>query len=296
MGTIIKATGISTKDTNSSSNYHAIDASAQCLIAAGINKTDIDVIINVGVYRDKNMLEPAMAAFIQKGVGIKGDYIKGQEYNAVFSLDMLNSACGVINAIQAADSILRTKKFKYALIASSDAHPSTEAVEGFPFSCIGAALLLEYVEDESRGFKNYSFGNSKTSDTSVRGFLDFSTVEGSATNRLTIAIPYNYQPSLFKFTCDSLEDYLVSEKIDRSSIKMVTPQINDGFAKRLAAKVGVNENSVLDLYKEYGDAHSSSVSMGYHLGVEKGMFKKNDQVMFVAAGTGLSFACVTYTV
>ena len=142
MGTIIKATGICTDKSIKSSNQHAIEAGRQCVERAGIDVNNIDLVINVGIYRDQNMLEPAMAAFIQKGVGIKPDYAKDQPYRAAFSLDMMNSACGVINAIQTADAILKSRQIKYALIVSSDAHPSNKELESFPYATVGEAFEL----------------------------------------------------------------------------------------------------------------------------------------------------------
>lgn len=297
MGTIIKETALSTRKTNHSSNAHTVDAAIQCIEAAGISKTDIDIIINIGIYRDKNILEPAMAAFLQKGAGIKGDYARKQGFNAVFSFDLMNSACGIINAIQSADAILRTKRdLKYALITSADCHPSNKKNSDFPFSCVGVAMLLEYVEDETRGFSNYAFNASANTDYSVKGYLDFNINDGTATDRLTIEYPDTYNEKIFEFTSKSVNEYLSSTKLDRSSLKLIAPQIYEGFGKKLADITGIKDHTISDLYKGYGNAHTSALGMAYHLGLKSGRYNENDKILFVAAGSGLSSACATYTV
>lgn len=295
MGTIIKATGISTDKAIKSSNEHAIEAGRQCIEAAGIDNTDIDLVINVGIYRDQNMVEPAMAAFIQKGVGIKPDYIKSQPYRAAFSLDMMNSACGIINAIQTADAIFRSKQIKYALIVSSDAHPSNKDHASFPYSTVGAAMLLEYSDDQ-KGFQNFSFRNSLNTDHSVRGYLDFNNLSEPARDRLTVTVPAEYKEKLLEFASESVKEHLTSYSLNRQNLRLITPQVDEGFGRKIAKSVDIKDDAIMDLYKEYGDAHSSALTMAYHLASEQGLYNNNDNLLFVAAGTGLTSACALYTV
>tara|TARA_B110000196_G_scaffold100383_2_gene87175 strand:- start:1895 stop:2782 length:888 start_codon:yes stop_codon:yes gene_type:complete len=295
MGTIIKATGICTDKTVTSSNKNAIAAGHQCIEKAGINVNDIDLLINVGIYRDENMLEPAMAAFAQKGLGIKPDYVKSQPFNAAFSLDMMNSACGIINAIQTADALFKSRQIKYALIVSGDAHPSNKDLESFPYATVGAAMLLEYTEDQ-KGFQNFNFKHSATTEHSVRGYLDFNNLVEPAKERLTVDMPTQYKEKLLEFASESAEEYLTANNLDRQTVKLVTPQAEEGFGRKLAKTVNIKDDTLMDLYKEYGDAHSSALTMAYHLGAENGFYSNNDNLLFIAAGAGLTSACVSYTV
>jgi 3-oxoacyl-[acyl-carrier-protein] synthase-3 len=296
MGTIISATGICTNKTTNSSVDHAVEAGLACLKSAGVDVKDVDLLINVGIYRDENIGEPAMAALIQKGIGMKCDYTRGQAEQALFSVDLMNSACGLINGIQVSDSLLKIKKIKYSLIVSSDTHPSSKASEGFPFSCVGGAMLLEYVEDDTRGFKNFSFKNSKTIDHSITGYVDMSERDTEARERITINVPEDYHSEILKFTNETVSDYLSSSNVDKSNLKLITPQVYEGFGKKVAESAEVGDESIVDLYKEHGDSHSSALTMAYNEGSKKGLYKKCDQVLFVAAGAGLSAACVLYSV
>jgi 3-oxoacyl-[acyl-carrier-protein] synthase-3 len=295
MGTIIKATGISTDNAIKSSNENAVEAGRQCIEDAGIDVNDIDLVINVGIYRDENMLEPAMAAFAQKGLGIKPDYVKSQPFNAAFSLDMMNSACGIINAIQTADAMFKSRQIKYALIVSGDAHPSNKDLESFPYASIGAAMLLEH-SDDKKGFQDFNFKHSPTTEHSVRGYLDFNNLTEPAKERLTVDMPVKYKEKLLEFASESVEEYLKSYHLNRDTIKLVTPQVEAGFGHEVAKRTNIKDDAILDLYKEYGDAHSSALTMAYHLGSKKGLYNNNDNLLFIAAGAGLTSACVSYTV
>lgn len=44
----------------------AASAGMQCLGGAGIAPGDVNVLINVGVYRENNVMEPSIAALIQQ--------------------------------------------------------------------------------------------------------------------------------------------------------------------------------------------------------------------------------------
>ena len=76
MGVIIKETAISNNGYITSSIEHAVVASEACIKRAGIDRNDIDLIINIGLYREENISEPAMAPLIQKRLGINENIIK----------------------------------------------------------------------------------------------------------------------------------------------------------------------------------------------------------------------------
>ena len=89
MGTAIASTAVSTDPAIHSSIAHASTAATECLRRAGVRPEQVDLLINAGVYRDSNMAEPAMAALIQKNVGVNLDYV--EDPNPCFSFDLMNA-------------------------------------------------------------------------------------------------------------------------------------------------------------------------------------------------------------
>lgn len=296
MAISIKSTAVSTDKSIVSSITHAVEAGRQCIEQAGLLPKDIDLLINIGVYRDDNMLEPAMAAMIQKGIGIKGDYVKGQLETAAFSVDLLNGACGLLNGLQVVDSMLKTKQYKYALIVSGDAHPSNKAHADFPYTSVGSAMLLEYKASDELGFSDFSFITSPSPENSIRSFIDFTRNDEPARERLTLVVPENYEKELFAFTKASVDDYLNSLNMDRTNLKLISSQIFEGFGRHLAEGLGLKGEQIIDVFNEFGDPHTSALSLAYHIGAGKQLYQPGDQLLFVAAGSGLSVACALYTV
>ncbi len=148
MGTAIRATAVSTDPAVRSSIAHASAAAQECLERAGVTPAQVDLLINVGVFRDSNMAEPAMSALIQKEVGMNLDFVRDPSPKAGFSFDLMNGACGALNAVQVAGAFLETGSAEYVLVVSGDAHPSTAgtphpAGAEFPYATVGAAMLLE---------------------------------------------------------------------------------------------------------------------------------------------------------
>src|SRR5262245_22995012 len=144
MSVVIEQSARSAAAPHAGSIEHAVSAGQQVLEQAGIDPGEVDVLINVGVYRDGNVVEPANSALIQLGLDMHLDYEAGSG-RSTFSFDLRNGACGVLNAVHAASALLATGTAAKVLIVSSDAHPGgVEAADPirFPFTAAGAAWLL----------------------------------------------------------------------------------------------------------------------------------------------------------
>ena len=126
----------------------AVTAARVCLEEAGCPPRDLDLLINAGLYRDRNLGEPALAALIQEDIGANPeDPHLGA--HGTFSFDLANGVCGVLTALQVADGFLRSGAIRHALVVASDADPGHGLSEDFPFAAAGGALLCRWTDDES---------------------------------------------------------------------------------------------------------------------------------------------------
>ena len=107
---------------------------------------DIDLLINAGIYRDRNLGEPALAALIQEDIGANPEDPHSGTHGT-FSFDVANGACGVLTALQIVDGFLTSKTVDCAMIVASDADPGHGMSEHFPFSPVGAALLCSRTDE-----------------------------------------------------------------------------------------------------------------------------------------------------
>ncbi|MDJ0765354.1 MAG: 3-oxoacyl-[acyl-carrier-protein] synthase III C-terminal domain-containing protein [Myxococcota bacterium] len=294
MGTIINTTAIIQNNITSSLELTG-QAGIRCLEKAGVNKNDIDLLINVGVYHDENIVEPAMAPLIQQRIGISPDPVN-QETASTFCFDLYNGACGYVNALHVADATLKTGRAKHALIVSGDVHPSKIKHPAFPYSSVGAATLLSHSEDQDKGFRNFFINTSGDEYPGFEGGLLVTNCGPTGREKITLNQREDFVDHLYEFVTQSLDKYFNDHHIDTKSIRfLLSSQQAKGFAERVHTGIGLNNGSQpVDIYDEYGDPHTSALPLGFHKIVEAGTLKEHDNVLFVAAGSGLTSACALY--
>ena len=149
MGTVIDRLDVTEGrwSTRHSALHLAVASARSCLQRAGRDPDDVDLLINAGIYRDRNLAEPALAALIQEDVGANPED-PHREGHGTFSFDVANGACGVLTALQIVDGFLRSRTIECALVVASDADPGRRRSEHFPFSPAGAALLCNWSDDD----------------------------------------------------------------------------------------------------------------------------------------------------
>lgn len=148
MGTVIERLEVTRGGWRSrhSALHLAVAAAKTCLQRAGRDADEVDLLINAGIYRDRNLAEPALAALIQQDVGANPEN-PHRDGHGTFSFDVANGACGVLTALQIVDGFLRSRTIDCALVVASDADPGRRHSESFPFDPAGAALLCDWSDD-----------------------------------------------------------------------------------------------------------------------------------------------------
>ena len=294
MGTIIKATEISLGNENSSVLY-AVRAGEQCIFISGNSNSDIDLLINIGVYRDNNMCEPAMSTLIQQQIGLNltPDY---SNFHKTFSFDMMNGACGFLNACQLVHSLFLNNTINKVLIVSSDVHSSKELSKDFPYTHLGAAALLEKDDFEQKGFQKFSFHTTKDNYFGMEGYINVTEHGENARDHLTIDIDHEFYDRLHVYTANMVIQFIEKENLDIKKLKFITSQPEQRFGRGVAKTIGMNENQVLNIYDDFGDPNTSALTTGFHAAINKGLLHENDQVLFIGAGSGLSVALALYNV
>ncbi|NBH06076.1 hypothetical protein [Amycolatopsis sp. SID8362] len=289
MSAVIKATAVSADPVVRSSVEHAAIAAAECLHRVGVNHDQVDILINTGVYRDANMVEPAMAAIIQKEVGMSLDYASGPTARPGFSFDLMNGACGLLNAVQIAQASFATGTAEHVLVVSGDVHPSTKDVEGFPYATLGAAMLLARAVDRESGFGPVRTASAPGA-AGVRGYLDTAVMGTSGREQITVEQDEDYVPRLVELAAGLVADCAREEDVDLAEATLVCSRPSHDFGTLLADRVGVAKAAVVTADGVAGDPHSSALTLAYQ------QLDHADcaPLLFLAAGAGLSAACSVY--
>lgn len=159
MGTVIERLDVTGGRwrTRHSALRLTVSAARQCLQRAGRNADDVDLLVNAGIYRDRNLGEPALAALIQEDIGANPENPHAGAHGT-FSFDIANGTCGVLTALQVVDGFLRSHTIDCALVVTGDADPGHGMSEHFPFSPAGAALLCGW-SSNGDGLSQFHWAN-----------------------------------------------------------------------------------------------------------------------------------------
>jgi 3-oxoacyl-[acyl-carrier-protein] synthase-3 len=150
MATIVEAVAVTSGRWRArrSARRLADEAIRASTARAAIAPGDIDLLLNAGLYRERMLGEPALAALIQADVGANPEDPHPGGHGT-FSFDVANGTCGPLTALHIADGFLRAGTIRRALVVASDAHPGPGWAPRFPFAPCGAAAVCRW--DEGRG-------------------------------------------------------------------------------------------------------------------------------------------------
>lgn len=282
MGIIISSAV--TRSGGVSSVGQAASAAQEALAGAGCLPEQVDALINVGVYRDANLVEPAIAALIQQAAGIGLDYRRGDV--PCLSFDLMNGACGVVNAVGVAASLLADLPTGHVVVVSGDAHPSGRADAEFAFEPVGAAFVLENSADAA------GFGGVHVSAGEVlpdpQGYVRLSEMGAQGRSALTVEL-HSGTAELVEHAAIAAREALAADDIDPAGVVLLCGKPTADFAGELAAQLGVGA-VVTDDFDS--DAHTSALTAAFVAARDAGLTDR--PLLFVAADGGPTAAAVTY--
>jgi 3-oxoacyl-[acyl-carrier-protein] synthase III len=292
MGTIIDCATVARASWRSrhSALRIAVATTRACLDVAGCRPNELDLLINAGIYRDRNLGEPALAALIQEDVGANPEDPHPGAHGT-FSYDVANGLCGPLTALQIVDGFLRSGAINRALVVASDADPGHHLTEEtFPFAGAGGALLCHRTDDES-GFGPFCWANSPDRSRSFRATV---TYHGGR-NRLRIeASDAADQVSA------ALAAKVAQECLDRASVNLdavglvLAAPARASFADGLASHLGVPRDRIAVARDDR--IHTAALIAAFHDADATGRLQPGTTVVFVAAGSGITAGAAMYRV
>ncbi|MGW0173936.1 3-oxoacyl-[acyl-carrier-protein] synthase III C-terminal domain-containing protein [Rhodococcus sp. NPDC003322] len=294
MGVVITATGVSHGADTAGIIVNSARAARAALTAADAPPDSVGVLINTGIYRDSNMVEPAMSALIQKEAGIGLEY--GEHDPRSFSFDLMNGACGVLNAVQVASALLGTGSTGRVLVVAGDTHPSLagpDAPADFPYATAGAALLLELAE----GPDGFGSVHVELADgpAAVEGFVDTATMGTTGRSAMTVRRSDDFERRLLDVAVAAGSRALTGDA-DPDTTVLIASRPTPGFRAELSAKLGIRVLDDGTGDHVTGDTHTATLPLAYHHAAASGRLDGVRHVLMVAAGAGPSAAAALYRI
>lgn len=287
MGTIIDRLGITQGSWRSrhSALQLAVSAANSCLQDARRDADAVDLLVNAGIYRDKNLAEPALAALIQEDIGANPEDPHGDTHGT-FSFDISNGTCGILTGLQIVDGFLRSHTIRCALITASDADPGRGMSEHFPFSPVGAAVLCRWTDDD------YGLGRIRWFNAPDDGD-DFQAAVGSddARNVLRFEESPVLDERLAATAAQAARNCLSDSGLTLADIDVIiAAPARHGYRAALARHLDVPPERIVVANDE--KMHTASLAAAMQQALEP--LPTGARAMVVAAGAGITAGAALY--
>jgi 3-oxoacyl-[acyl-carrier-protein] synthase-3 len=214
----------------------ADEVARRALERAGVSPGDVDLLINAGLYHDRNLGEPALAALIQEDIGANPEDPHPGGHGT-FSFDVANGSCGMLTALQVADGFLRAGTIRHTLIVASDARPALRLAKGFPFSPTGAAIVCGWRPD-GRGIQAFRFASPPAdSGDGLRATVGFA----DGRNRLTISEETGFAAAAGSWAGEVADKLLADHGLHAGDVDVIVANpLTAAFLDALAERLGVD--------------------------------------------------------
>jgi 3-oxoacyl-[acyl-carrier-protein] synthase-3 len=266
---------------------HAVTAGRACLARSRYAPNDVQVLVNAGVHRDGHVCEPAIAAYVQHRLDINVEF----QGPRTLSFDLLNGACGMINGLYVASSLVQAGEVRVGMVVSSEANGDRRPDPSWPYPASGAAVILDRSPDDAVGFGAFAFHTDERHAGALTSTVSLAVPRG----RLVLTRDPGLEDAFLAGAAPAVDAVLSKDGLRREAIDLVVPaQVSAGFLARLPAAIGVTPDRVLDLTATLADTHSTSVLLALHRAVEAGRLPRGSKALLLAFGSGVTVAAATY--
>lgn len=289
MGTVIDALHVSRgnwRNRHSALNL-AVAAAKGCLSDAGVAPAELDLLINAGIYRDRNLGEPALAAMIQDDIGAHPED-PHPDAHGTFSFDVANGVCGILTALQIADGFLRSRTVSRVLVVTSDADPGRGTSEHFPFSPVGAAFLCRWSGGED-GLGRVHWLSRPDETESLRATIAFEQSRNVLRVRQSAAMEIELAAAGAQVARRCLEAALLDP--DELALIVAAPP-HPSYRAELAAGLGVEVDRIT--VADDDKMHTASLVAALQRDIET--VPAGAQILLTAASSGIIAGAAVYRV
>jgi 3-oxoacyl-[acyl-carrier-protein] synthase III len=287
MGTLIERVTVAQGGWRSRHSAHrlAVSTAKDCLQQAGRDPRDVDLLVNTGIYRDRNLAEPALAAMIQQDIGANPEN-PHSDTHGTFSFDISNGTCGVLTALQIVDGFLKSHAIDCALVVASDADPGRGMSEHFPFTPAGAAMLCDWTDDDY-GLEPISWVSAPDEGESFNATVGL--VDGR--NVLRFAASEAIDERFADAASQAVDECLRESSLRLGDIDViVAAPARPRYRACLAARLGVPEEQIVVAEDE--SVHTASLAAAFDRASDR--IPPGGRALLTAAGAGITAGAALY--
>jgi 3-oxoacyl-[acyl-carrier-protein] synthase-3 len=266
---------------------HAVVAGKRCLAASRYHPADVRVLVNTGVHRDRHTCEPAMAVYVQHGLGINVEF----QGRRTLAFDLLNGGCGMLNAMHVVAAMIEAGDAQVAMVVSSEANSDSDPDPAYVWPRSGAGALLDVAPRRGMGFGEFVFHTDESCVDLCTSVVSLAQARG----KICVQRKAELEGAWLSRAGGAVAELLAKEKLRKDEIDLVVPaQISAGFLAKLPEAIGFPREKVADLSSDLPDTLSTSVLLALHRAQQKGALGTGKRALLLAFGSGITVAAASH--
>ncbi len=266
-------------------------AAENCLHASACSRSDIDLLIYAGVYRDDFICEPAIASMVAGTLQIN-DTIQSQQDKKSFSFDLFNGAVGFLNACYVATGMVKAHKANNVMVVASEVENNLDSLpaELRGIEETASVVILDESPDGKTGFGNFVFKHFPEYLGAFSSHTKFYNGKACLHFERDPQLEVCYQQCIL----DAVHELLSIEQLDLAQIKVILPpQISSDFISGLSDALKLSRDKFVDVAPAH-DLFTSSLPYTLQYARSYNMVEPGDIGLIIAVGTGIQVGCATY--
>jgi len=273
------------------------DAARRCLRRSLHEADELDLLINAGLYKARNMAEPALAAIIQEDIGANPGHPPRRGHHGTFSFDVLNGGCGVLTAMQLIDGFVGPGSAHLGMVVAADADPSPSTSHGFRFMPLGGAVLLAHDDGASHflGFEFRTFPeDTRLFESRVRWEPESGLLRRGR-NVVDVRESPAFGPRCAAHAIGVASEFLSRHGLASSEVDLLVASPHPrGFAAHVADGLAIQRCRLPELSADLASTHTAGPLAALEASMKQGRFARARHVLFVTAGAGITIGVALY--
>lgn len=249
----------------------------------------------MGVYRERGLGEPALAALIQEDVGANPGHppVGG---HGTFSFDIDNGACGVLTAAHVVRGFLESGAARWCAVVASDSGPGPVHARQVPYPETGGAVLLAW-DDATPGLVAHQASTFPEFEGLAQGHWSWEpgrlSPHGGHKALVVLERP-GFHERAVDCAAEVARDLLVAQQVAAGDVDLLLATHGPGFADAVGDRLGIPHGRILHLGEDLAGAHTAEPIAAISRAMDQGRWADARTVLLVAAGAGISVAASLY--
>lgn len=269
-------------------------AAKKCLEHSRYSRSQMDMLLGVGVYRSGFVIEPAAAALAARDIKMNSEPAT-VDSPTTLAFDVLNGSLGYLTGCLLAQTTIGLGKIERVMLVAGEVEGNSGQADAQPRGVVeaGSAMILETVPEPDAGFISFYFRNFPEYMEEFSSDLNLDGAHSQLVVKKSAALEDHYLSCIQA----SVQGFLDQEDLEISVFRQViAPQVSPDFLNRVAEILNVPAERLVDVTSREGDLFTSSIPFALTELIDSNQISPGDQLLMISATSGIQVACARYVV